>query len=189
VDRVHSDYANLRRRQQDANAQIQSTHVQPKAQSEYSTYSRIANNHDAKRDGISWPSRHSLGFQGAPAWARHRCDCQSVDNGYGSCIQCQGEPVVNSWEGMVPGATWVWTDRSASKISDRGHWAKSLASAGANQILDKRTCYICSQEFNIYGNEARIRSDLCNSTRCQIGHRNLDDKLPKDDKASARSVL
>ena len=82
VDRVHSDYANLRRRQQDATAQVQSTHVQPKPQSEHSTYSRIANNHDAKRDGISWPSRHSLGFQGAPAWARHRCLCQSVDNGY-----------------------------------------------------------------------------------------------------------
>ena len=150
--------------------------------------SDIENNHDAKRNGISWPPRHgsmSLGFQGAPAWARHRCLCQSVDNGYESCLQCHDDPVVCSWEGMVRGASWVWTNKTASKISDRGHWTESLASAGARQVLDRRRCYICGEVFDIYSNETRIRSDLCNSVGCQIGHRNLDNRLPKDDKTGS----
>jgi len=169
VDQIQEEYAELERRR----------------------HARIANDHDERKYGARWPSRQILGTQGAPAWARHRCDCQSVDNGYISCFRCQGEPAVNSWEGMVPGAEWVWTDRTASKIGDRGHWAEPPASADANSILDERTCYICNEEFNIFSNATRTRSDLCDKSSCRTRHAgwiDLDDK-PKDDKASARSVL
>jgi hypothetical protein len=155
----------------------------------------MSNDHDERKYGARWPSRQILGIQNAPAWARHRCDCQSVPNGYLSCFRCKGEPAENSWEGMVPGAEWVWTDRTASKIGDRGHWTEPPASAVAmcrGAPLDDRTCYICNEKFNIFSNADRTRSDLCDKSGCRIRHAGWLDRVdhtPKDDKASAHSVL
>ncbi len=88
---------------------------------------------------------------------------------------------------MIPGAEWVWTDNSAINIGDRGHWSESSASAGTQQVLDRRTCYVCEEEFDIYNNETRVRLGMCDSDACVASHRNNDEQTI-DDKANTPSV-